>query len=491
MLHYVTAPAAAPDSRQAGLPLPPDPVKQLLIALLCVACVNSQVSRKPNVLVIIADDMGYADIGVNGSKDIPTPHIDSLALNGIRCTSGYVSAPMCSPTRSGLLTGRYQQRYGHEFNPDQEPGEGHAAEGLPASETTFPERMKAAGYVTGMIGKWHLGTGADMVPLERGFDEFFGFLGGQHAYFSPKVGSDWNALRRGDKPVAEAEYLTQAFGREASAFVARHRDRPWFLCLAFNADHPPLQASPEKLQQFEDIPDSGRRTYAAMQASMDDAIGEVMARLRLTGQEERTLIFFLSDNGGWPKVADNGILRGGKTTMWEGGIRVPILVQWKGHLPAGKTYDQPVIQLDILPTALAAAGVSVRPEWKLDGVNLLPFLNGEDTSAPHDALYWRLGRGWAVRQGGWKLVSMQGRSQPPRAAVTANNAPPRWLFNLTTDPSESTDLASKFPHKVQELATLWEEWSVTLAPPAWPGKAETLATPSDADSTSHHENEIE
>jgi arylsulfatase A-like enzyme len=429
-------------------------------------------AEKPNVIVIIADDMGYADIGAHGCKDIPTPHIDSIARNGVRCTNGYVSHPYCSPTRAGLMTGRYQQRFGHEFNPgpptDRTPGVG-----LPTTETTFADRMKAAGYKTGIVGKWHLGHTDDaMHPLNRGFDEFFGFLGGSHSYL--RSGTGHTAIFRGRQEVQEKEYLTDAFAREGVAFIEKHKAEPFFLYWAFNAVHGPMEASEKYLKRFPDIPDSKRRTYAAMQAALDDGIGRGLAKLKEAGIEDDTLIFFISDNGGPEAVnaSDNGPFNGVKGTTWEGGIRVPFLLQWKGKLPAGKVYEQPVICLDYLPTALAAAGVDVRPEWKFDGVNLLPYLRGEKTDAPHDALYWRFGGSMAIRQGDWKLVKTtagKGRAGGAGAANRREKATVEGaaLFNLKDDIGEQTDLASKHPEKFKELAAAWQKWNAELAEPKW------------------------
>jgi arylsulfatase A-like enzyme len=343
--------------------------------------------RKPNIVVIVADDLGYADLGVHGCKDIPTPHIDALANAGTRCTNGYVSGPYCSPTRAGLLTGRYQTRFGHEFNPG-----GKAADaGLPVTQTTLGDRLKEAGYVTGLVGKWHLGDESKYHPQKRGFDEFFGFLGGAHGYM-PGKGAD---VLRGRESIEVKEYLTDWFGGEAVDFIGRHKEKPFFLYLAFNAVHTPMHATQARLECFDKIADPTRRTYAAMLSAMDDAIGKVMEKLKSEKLESDTLVFFISDNGG-PTMKGTTIngsvntpLRGSKRTTLEGGIRVPFFVTWKGRLPAGKTYDKPVIQLDIAATALAAAGIEVKPEWKLDGVNLGPFLIGESgQSQPHEALYW-------------------------------------------------------------------------------------------------------
>ena len=313
---------------------------------------------RPNILFIVADDMGYADVGFQGCRDIPTPNVDALAGSGVRFPSGYVSGPYCSPTRAGLLTGRYQTRFGHEFNP------GGGGQGLPVTERTIADRLQAAGYVTGLVGKWHLGAEPAMRPPQRGFAEFYGFLGGAHSYTNAK------GILRGDAPVNELDYTTDAFGREAVAFIERHRTQPWFLYLAFNAVHTPMEATDDRLAKFPDIADKKRRKYAAMLLAMDEAIGRVRQELVAAGLVENTLVFFLSDNGGptMPgttiNASRNTPLRGSKRTTLEGGIRVPFVISWPGHLEPG-VYAQPVIQLDATATALAAAGVETPPAWRL------------------------------------------------------------------------------------------------------------------------------
>jgi arylsulfatase A-like enzyme len=443
-----------------------------LAALALAAGAAPAADRKPNIVVILADDMGYADIGVHGCKDIPTPSIDSLAKNGVRCTNGYVSHPYCSPTRAGMLTGRYQQRYGHEFNPgpatDMTPDVG-----LPLTETTLATRLRAAGYRTGLVGKWHLGHAEDKFhPLNRGFDEFFGFLGGSHSYLRSGMGNA--AIFRGREDAKEAEYLTDAFAREGVAFMERNAKQPFFLYWAFNAVHGPLEASDKYLKRFAGIPDEKRRTYAAMQSALDDAVGRGLAKLRDLGLENDTLIFFLSDNGGPTAVnaSDNRPLSGVKGTTMEGGIRVPFLVQWKGKLPAGRVYDQPVIALDVTPTALAVAGVAEKATPKLDGVDLIPYLRGDKATAPHDALYWRFGGQWAIRMGDWKLAKATvgtGRAGGGGAASRREKAivDGATLFNLKDDIGEQTDLAAKHPEKVKELAAVWQKWNAELIDPKW------------------------
>jgi arylsulfatase A-like enzyme len=407
--------------------------------------------KRPNILIILADDMGYADAGFQGCKDIPTPNIDTLAKNGVRFTSGYVSGPYCSPTRAGLMTGRYQTRFGHEFNP------GGGKQGMPVDQTTMAQRLRALGYVTALIGKWHLGNEPKMHPTERGFQDYFGFLGGAHPYF-PGKGKE---ILRGTKAVDEKEYLTDALGREAVSFIDQHADDPFFLYLAFNAVHTPMQATQKYLDRFPNLPKSERKTYAAMMSAMDDAIGRVLAKLREKGLEEDTLIFFFSDNGGPTMIGTtinasiNFPLRGSKRQLLEGGVRVPFVVQWKGRLPAGKTFDFPIIQLDVHATSLAVAGADIKADWKLDGVNLLPFLEGKNLNAPHDMLFWRFGEQMAARKGDWKMVRYDNTGI--------------HLYNLKDDIGESKNLAAAQPEILRDIQAAWNEWNRGNVAPLWGG----------------------
>ena len=422
----------------------------LALCLLYTPPAQAQAKKRPpNIVILLADDLGYADVGFHGCKDIPTPHIDALAQRGVRFSSGYVSGPYCSPTRAGMLTGRYQNRFGHEFNP------GPNQAGLPTTEVTLAQRLRAMGYATGLVGKWHLGATAKMHPTARGFQEFYGFLGGAHSYFTSA------GLQRGTEPVTEKEYLTDALAREALGFIDKHANEPFFLYLAFNAVHTPMDASDKYLKRFTNIPDKTRRTYAAMLSAMDDAIGQVTAKLREKGLEEDTLIIFFSDNGGPTMVgttingARNFPLRGSKRQLFEGGIRVPFVIAWKGRLPAGKVYEQPIIALDIFPTALAAAGKDVPVDWKIDGVNLLPYLEGKNQAAPHEALYWRFREMFAVRKGDWNLVQVD------------KNGP--HLFHLKDDVGQEKDLIVANPAKAQELRAAWERWNAGMIAPLWGG----------------------
>ncbi len=457
-----------PDSRASGSTQTGLPRRDFLramglgtLGLLARGTLQAQPPRKPNIVVIVADDLGYADVGVHGCTDVPTPHIDSIARNGLRFTSGYVSCPVCSPTRAGLVTARYQQRFGHEFNtgPQSLTPEG-AGRGLPLSQITIANVLKQAGYATGIVGKWHLGMAPEFHPFRRGFDEFFGFLHGGHPYLDPALGTP-NPILRGTDPVDEKEYLTDAFGREAVAFLDRHREHPFFLYLPFNAVHTPLQAPQKYVDRFAAIEDRKRRTYAAMLTAMDEAIGAVLARLRQHGLERDTLVFFFSDNGGPPNAnaSSNAPLRGAKGTMYEGGIRVPFLVQWPARLRAGQVYDQPVISLDVFPTAAAAAGAAMPADRPIDGVDLTPFLTGQRAGAPHDALFWRSGANYAMRRGRHKLVRLGERAPE--------------LYDLEEDISEGRDLAAGQGEVVAELTKSLDDWAAQLVAPLWgaPGRA--------------------
>ncbi len=443
-------------------------MKSILILLSSFAILHSSFAAPPNILILLADDLGYADLGVQGCTDIPTPHIDSIAKNGVRCTSGYVSSCMCSPSRAGLMTGRSQSRFGHEINWEGNGPSG--GKGLPLTEKTFPQLLKAGGYRTGAVGKWHLGNEPHFHPLARGFDEFFGFLGGSHDYLT-----DWradNLLQRNratigatSKTPDDSRYLTTVLGNEAAAFIHRNKEQPWFLYVPFNAPHTPQQATKVLLARFAHIADETRRNYAAMLAGLDDAVGTVLAQLRADGLEENTLIVFLSDNGG--PLERNGSLNtplsGEKGTMFEGGIRVPFLMQWKAKLPAGKIYGRAVSSLDLLPTALAISGTPSPGEVAFDGVNIVPFLTGERSGDPHDFLFWRMKyrRIWAVRAGDDKIV-MQAQGKAPHPTSKA----PR-LVNLASDVKELTDLTAQKSERAKELRARFDTWNATLPEPLW------------------------
>lgn len=426
----------------------------------------AQPRRRPNIVLLFADDLGYGELGFQGNTEIPTPHLDAIAASGVRFTQGYATAPFCCPSRAGLMTGRYQTRYGHEMNAVGRTNLDPRV-GLPINERTMADHLKDAGYATGLIGKWHLGAGDPRFhPQRRGFDEFYGFLHEGHFYFPPPYRGgltrlrpneppydDNNPLLRGTEPVEEKEYLTAAFAREAVSFIDRNQSKPFFLYLAFNAIHSPMQAPVPMLKEFESIKDEQRRLFAAMLRSMDDAVGRVIAKLRDLGLERDTLIFLISDNGGPTQelTSSNLPLRGGKGQLYEGGIRVPYVVQWKGTIPSGKVDHRPVITLDVLPTALAASGKPVPAN--LDGVNLLPFLTGASSGDPHNTLFWRYGRNIAVRNQKWKLVRQGGdRFQ---------------LFDLNSDVSERDDRLGAEPEIAGGLRRELDRYNAEMAQPLW------------------------
>lgn len=412
--------------------------------LTLVLLPNASVAGQPNVLVFYVDDMGWAQPGCYGGKMAPTPNIDALAAGGVRFTNGYSSGCICSPGRVGLMTGRYQARTGHDANPTK------AGRELLLKETTMAQRMKSAGYTTGIVGKWHLGdTSAEYMPPARGFDFAVGTVGNLGEGKGPGFYRNSELL----KDLAGAPITSPIYARESVNFMEQSKDKPWFLYLAFNAVHSPHVASQPYLDRFKHL-EKHDQLYAGLIAEADDAIGTVMAKLRELKQEENTLIFLISDNGGAYGNAEMGGLRGHKWFVWEGGIRVSWLAAWKGHIPAGRVINDPVIQLDVLPTALAAADTEVKPEWQLDGVNLLPLLEGKaDKLAPRD-LFFRFGVQQAVRSGEWKLVKA-GKEMAP------------MLVNLANDPGEQKDLSAEFPDKKKDLQARFDAWNATMLPPRW------------------------
>jgi arylsulfatase A-like enzyme len=417
-------------------------------------------ARRPNVLLILSDDQGSADCGFMGCRDIPTPNIDRIARQGVRFTQAYVSHPFCSPTRAGILTGRYQQRFGHELNPIYDPAD--TVSGLPLNEVTLAQALAAAGYRTGHVGKWHLGASEAQRPWKRGFHESFGFLGGGHDYFKsePTLATrEYNImLTRNGEPAPLNGYLTDALSDGAADFIRRHRDAPWFLYTAYNAPHTPQQAPPEYIERFAGIADPRRRNYAAMVAAMDDGIGRILKTLDETGAADNTLVIFLSDNGGPVPVngSSNGKLRGVKGQVYEGGIRTPLAMRFPGRIRPGSDFEQPVISLDFFATACALAGAPPPRDRVMDSVDLLPFLAGKQRGAPHERLYWRTGGGaaHAVREGPYKLVSAGGKDE---------------LYDLAADAEEARDVAAAQPDAVKRLAAARDQWNAQLMPPRFEG----------------------
>lgn len=426
----------------------------------------------PNVILILADDMGYADAGFNDCQDIPTPHMDRIARNGVRFTAGYVTYAVCGPSRAGLLTGRYQDRFGFGRNPLLAPND--PAMGLPLSELTLADRLKTSGYRTMAIGKWHLGAHASLHPNRRGFDEFFGFLSGGHRYFPEEwtledefeAESQYDGYRtkllRNSKTVEENAYLTDALSREAVRFVRKSAGQPFFLYLAYNAPHTPLQATDEYLRRFEHIENEKRRTYAAMVSAMDDGIGLVLDELDALGIMENTLIVFLSDNGGPESTngSDNGPLQGGKGSFFDGGLRVPFAMQWPARIEAGLVYHSPVISLDIAATVMSFVNPEAANDASLDGINLIPLLNDKSAVPPNRYFFWRnFDRNWsAVRSNQFKLI------------VQGDHAP--QLFEITNDIGEKVNVIQQYKPVYDELFSKWKAWERELKDPAFMGLAQ-------------------
>lgn len=423
---------------------------------------SSAQAAKPNVLIIYADDLGWGETGAYGCKDIPTPNIDSIAKNGVKFTQGYVAATYCSPSRAGLMTGRYPTRFGHEFNAVAR----HS--GLSLKETTLPSRLKELGYATCAIGKWHLGGDAsqDYYPTKRGFDEFYGTINNT-PFYHPTQFVDSRVSLDIQKIADDSFYTTDKYAERAVDWLDKHKETPWFLYLPFNAQHAPLQAPKKYLDRFPEIRDDKRKLFAAMMSSMDDAVGNVLEKVRSIGQEDNTIVFFIGDNGGPTQstTSFNGGLRGYKTMTYEGGPRVPFMMQWKAKLAGGKVETRPVINLDVVPTVVAAAGGKIDPASKIDGVDLLPFLTGSNEARPHESLFWRFGPQWAVRHGDWKLVVSRSGSGAPE------------LYNLASDLSESKDLAKAEPAKVAELQKLYDGWDKEQAAPTVTDKPNKATKP--------------
>lgn len=444
----------------------------LLFAVFIALFQSHSADAKPNFVLIFADDLGYGDVGFQGGS-VPTPHIDSIASNGITLTDGYVTCPVCAPSRAGLLTGRYQQSFGfwdnigpYRVNKEVEPG-------IPVDLPILSERLKTLGYTTGIFGKTHGGDSEAQMAFNR-WDEFYGFNNGASNYLGDlnrehnpifhnrtivsqsyaKRSISQNTINNKGVLVKDLEnHFTDRLGDMAAKFIETNKDVPFLCYLPFNAIHGPFQAPKPLVEKYAHIKDEKRRLVMAMLDSMDQNVGKVLDAIRRNGLEENTAIVFLSDNGGH-EVSPNKPLRGKKGTYWEGGLRVPFCVQWKGKLEAGGAYSHPVISLDIMPTFLSAAGGEIDPAWKLDGVNLLPYLKGDNKGRPHDSLYWVWGARKAIRHLDLK-------------AVTQDDGASWQLYQLANDISEEADLAAQRPKKLAELIAKHHEWESTLMPQQW------------------------
>jgi len=400
---------------------------------------------KPNIVIILTDDQGYADVSYNphSPPEVRTPNIDALAHSSVICTQGYTSGHVCSTTRAGLMTGRYQQRFGIYT-----AGEGGS--GVPLDEVFIPQRLKPAGYVSGALGKWHLGLTEEYHAMNRGFDEFYGFMGrGAHPYFDH---SDMDhPIYRGLKPIKEEGYLTTRITEEAVGFINRHKEESFFLYVAYNAVHSPPEAPDEDIKNVTG--NKKRDTLMAMIKHLDLGVGEIVSSLKKHNIFDNTLLIFLTDNGGSKTMsANNAPLRGFKQMDYEGVVHVPFIVSWPAQLKGGKKCEVPMWSIDLFATALDAAGLPMPKEKALDGKSILPALKGE-TEKLHDEFYWssagEKGK-WAIRSGNWKLVAEKKRIE---------------LFNLKKDLSETTDLAAKHPKVVSELTAKYNAWLDEMADP--------------------------
>lgn len=433
----------------------------------------------PNIVIILVDDLGYGELGCQGNTEIPTPNIDSIAANGVRFTQGYVTAPYCSASRAGLLTGRYQSRFGYTINPigamNDDPDTG-----LSLDEKTLGDYLRDQGYMTGLMGKWHLGATSRYLPLRRGFDEFYGFLheghyygpppyfnmvtwlrrktlpgGGKGVYFSPdrrKIFSTHmghnepiydanNPIYRNGQPVEEKDYLTDAITRQAKDFIKSNFDKPFFLTVSYNAVHSPMQGADRYFHKFRNIKDVHRRIFAAMLGNLDDGVGEILTTLRQINALDRTIIFFVSDNGGPTRelTSSNLPLRGEKGSLYEGGVRVPFMMQWPDKIESGTVYRQPVSSLDIAATLEKIVGFQPDNKRPLDGVDLIPYILGQRTGRPHEKLFWQTRKQTALRSGDWKII------QDRKTRETE-------LYDLGSDIDESENLADSQPDRLKQLS---------------------------------------
>ncbi|AWB68880.1 sulfatase [Saccharobesus litoralis] len=424
-------------------------------------------AAKPNIVLIMADDMGYADAGFTGATDIKTPNLDSLAANGVVFEQGYVTHPFCGPSRAGLMAGRYQARFGFESNPALDRG--NTVMGIDVNEKLFPQRLKDAGYTTGLIGKWHLGSSHVFHPNNRGFDYFYGFLGGGHDYFridmtKPLYEGYLDGLMRNGQPAGFEGYLTTALSQDAVQFIDTQSKQanPFFLFLSYNAPHGPLQAPKADIERYAHIKDPKRRVYAAMVDVMDRGIGDVVQALKHNQVLDNTLIFFLSDNGGpVPNKANprggngssNQPFKGGKGSFYEGGVHVPFIAHWPNKIKPNTRYSKPINSLDIAATSVALANAD---KTGLEGVNLIPYVTGKMSSAPHQYTFWR---GGAHVEDRWGIVDAAGNKH----LYLGRGTQPE-LYDLSRDKAESNDLVKAQPELADKLYSQWLEWNKNNIP---------------------------
>jgi arylsulfatase A-like enzyme len=471
---------------------------------------SSNHKQGPNIVIIIADDLGKNDLNLYFKDGLDTPHINQLAGEGIVFTEAYSTSAVCNPSRAGLITGRYQQRFGNErqimgryarnkfeffvfknfvnTSPLQLIEPWYTAsetelrkQGLPESEISLFEVFHAVGYKTGCMGKWHLGYNEPFLPQNKGVDEFYGFYEAFSLY-APKRTKDmvkhkhrifqnkmiWRQKRKGPSAIVrngeevdENEYLTTRIAEEARQFIKQHEKDPFLLCVPFSAPHTPFQAPKSYYEKYSHVKDKNKRVYYAMIAALDDAIGEIMEQVKESGIEDNTLIFFCSDNGGasYTGATENGDLKGGKMTHFEGGLNVPFMMKWKGTLTAGGQYHEPVSLMDIFTTALSSCHIPAPACVPIDGVDLLPFLSGEKEQVPHEYLFWKTDFNKSVRNGKWKLM-----------VNSRDNL--LILYDLEADKQENYNLEATHSEEVEHLLAKLAEWEQELKPPLWPGVME-------------------
>lgn len=432
--------------------------------------------NKLNIIMIVADDLGYGDVSFNGSLDINTPNIDRIAKDGIIFTKGYVTHSICAPSRAAILTGRYHQRFGFERNPSPVA---EISGGIPRSEFNLAEVLKLSGYKTAAIGKWHLGVGSNYSPNHRGFDYFFGFERGGANYYPELLTLNsysevterygWYKLRvtENQKPIEIKSYLTDELSNSAVKFINKHKEESFFLYLAYNAPHVPMQADPDVYDSIDNIKDPSRRTYAAMVKSLDNGVGKVLDTIEKHNIDENTMVIFLSDNGGPERTnfSDNGILRGSKSSPYEGGIRVPIAIKWPLKYPSGITFDKNISSLDFFATIIEAAKIDFSKKDELDGVDLTPCLTKSDCSALDRFLYFRdYDKGWKVVLGPHSVKIV---SYPNSNFIKMSNKITE-TYNLENDPSE------KYPHHKNhqnhiKMTQSYQKWEKDFKGPEYPG----------------------
>jgi len=429
------------------------------ISITAATLTCSLAADKPNIVILYADDAGNADFGFqpNCAEEMKklTPHIDSIAHDGVRLTDAYMSGCVCSPSRAGLMTGRYQERFGYDNN--LPPG---FKSGVDTSEIFGVKRLQKMGYKTGMIGKWHLGYPAEYHPNKRGYDWFYGILQGSRGYFAYDKPSAHRVVLENDKPTKEEGYITDRFGDAACRFITKYKNAPFYLFVSFTSPHGPLQPKKEDFDKLSSIQSKRRRSYAGLIVSLDDNVGKILKSIKDYGLEKKTIVIFTSDNGGQTSTgAVNLPLKGKKGTLCEGGIRVPWAMRWPGKIKPGSVIHDPIISLDILPTFIEASGNKVDKAWNLDGRSFLPLLTGIQTSQPTRTLYWRQhgsGGSIALREGKWKVYF--NRQQP--------DAKPE-LYDLSQDISESNDLAAENPEILARLMQKLKSWERELKEPLW------------------------